>query len=538
MPATDHAVIVVGSGLAGLATALALAPMPVTLITKTVQLQSGSSCRAKGGFAAAIGDADSPADHAADTVAAGAGISDPELALRMSDEAAAALHWLVDQGIPFDRHPRGELALAREAAHRRPRIVHAGGDATGRVLMSSLIERIRQTPSIAVFENTFACDLTADDTAVQGLVSWNPESGWMHCRSSRIVLATGGIGMAWWHTTNPPESTGDGLAMAARAGAELADLEFMQFHPTALAADNGDSGFSLPLLTEALRGAGAVLVDEAGCRFMADEHAAAELAPRDVVARAIERRRNAGQRIFLDLRPVFANGGETAFPEALRAAERAGLDPRTKPLPVAPAAHFHMGGIRIDKRGRSSLEGLWACGEASATGIHGANRLAGNSLLEAVVYAHRVASDVRQVASSGKGGPLRVPAIPAIPPNGARKQLTSVVSMTRQLMSRHGGVLRCGTELKAAHSELSTLEASLGRLTGESGEPPSNEMIPLWCEARNLLLVARLVTLAAIRREESRGAHFRLDYPTSRTEWRRRQTVSIRRPAELPCWGG
>ncbi|MDH3410679.1 MAG: FAD-dependent oxidoreductase, partial [Gammaproteobacteria bacterium] len=277
-------IIVVGSGIGGLVCALSLAPRPVTLITKTPKLQGGSSLWAQGGIAAAVGPNDSPQAHAADTLSAGAGLSDPERARELTDEAAASLDWLVREGIPFDRDIHGDLALAREAAHQFPRVVHAGGDTTGQVLVSSLIDRVAGVPSVKVLEDTLAYDLVVERGRVQGLITFSRENGWVFRRAPQVVLATGGIGMAWWRTTNPVEATGDGLAMAARAGARLTNLEFVQFHPTALAVETR-GGASLPLLTEALRGAGALLLDEQGERFMLLEHPLAELAPRDVVAR-------------------------------------------------------------------------------------------------------------------------------------------------------------------------------------------------------------------------------------------------------------
>ncbi len=276
-------IVIVGSGIGGLACALSLAPRKVTLITKTRQLQGGSSFWAQGGIAAAVGPGDSPEQHAADTLSAGAGLSDPERTHRLTAEGAASLDWLIQEGIPFDRDMYGALELGKEAAHRMPRIVHAGGDTTGYVLVNGLSERVAAASTITVLEDTLAYDLVVQQGQVQGLISFSPDNGWVYHRAQHVVLATGGIGMAWWSTTNPVEATGDGLAMAARAGAKLANLEFMQFHPTALAIQSRH-GASLPLLTEALRGAGAVLLDELGERFMLGEHPAAELAPRDVVA--------------------------------------------------------------------------------------------------------------------------------------------------------------------------------------------------------------------------------------------------------------
>jgi L-aspartate oxidase len=517
MSVRDDSVIVVGSGMAGLVCALALAPRSVTLMTKTPRLEGGSSLWAKGGIAAAVGPEDTPEHHAADTLSAGAGLSDPEGALRLAEEGVENLQWLVHEGVSFDRALDGTLDLAREAAHGYARIVHAGGDATGRILMQALIKRVRATRSITVLEDTFAHDLMVSDGQVQGLVAYHPKKGWAYHYSSHVVLATGGIGMTWWHTSNPTESTGDGLAMAARAGAKLADLEFVQFHPTALAVKNETNGASLPLLTEALRGAGALLLDESGYRFMLSEHPAAEMAPRDVVARAIEKRTRAGHRVYLDLRPVLAGDHSASFPQAIEASKRAGLNPGTEPLPVIPAAHYHMGGIQTDHRGRTSIDGLWACGEVAATGVHGANRLASNSLLEAMVYARRVAADIRSHPGSQNKQLLLAPAMPNVPPNSACAELKRIFDATRGLMSRHVGVLRSGDGLETAFSRLSKFDRQLHELSDRyaPGDPSSADTVVRWSETRNLLLIARLVTLAALQREESRGAHYRDDHPIS-----------------------
>ena len=529
MSVRADAVIVVGSGIAGLSCALALAPGPVTLLTKTPRLESGSSLWAKGGIAAAIGPEDTPEHHAADTLAAGAGLGDPESALRLARDGIDNLQWLLDAGVEFDRATDGTLALAQEAAHRHPRIVHAGGDATGVALMTSLIKRLRETPSINVLENTFARDLIVDGGRLQGLVAFSANDGWTHHQSSHVVLATGGIGKAWSHTTNPKEATGDGLAMAARAGANLADLEFVQFHPTALAAQSNNKSASLPLLTEALRGAGALLLDETGDRFMVSEHPAAELAPRDVIARAIHHRINSGQRVYLDLRPVLTNGHGAMFPQAIEASRRAGYDPGADPVPIIPAAHYHMGGIQIDHRGRTSIDGLWACGEVATTGIHGANRLAGNSLLEALTYARRVAADIGNNKISGRKPRPSALAAPKVAANSSCADLVGLVKEIRDIMSRHVGVLRSGFGLAAASSRLLKLDCRVKALTERDwvSLPPSAEMVVQWGEALNLLLVARLITLAALQREESRGAHFRHDHPTSSQDWQRRQTLTV-----------
>lgn len=521
-------IVVVGSGIGGLVCALSLAPRCVTLITKTPQLHGGSSLWAQGGIAAAVGPDDSPDAHAEDTLSAGAGLSDPERTRQLTGEGAASLKWLLQEGIPFDRDIHGALALAKEAAHQFPRVVHAGGDTTGQVLMRSLIERVHETPTIQVIDDTFAYDLVVRKGRIQGLVTYNRTDGWVFHETAHVVLATGGIGMAWWRTTNPVESTGDGLAMAARAGAKLTNLEFVQFHPTALAVDSGN-GASLPLLTEALRGAGAVLLDDSGNRFMLHEHPSAELAPRDVVARAIQKRTQLGQRLYLDLRPVLSGEHRNSFPQAIQTARAAGFDPYKEALPITPAAHYHMGGIEVDNVGRTSIEGLWACGEVATTGIHGANRLASNSLLEALVYARRVARDLREFARSDAGLSESTPSVPAIPPDAARAELNAVVDATRKMMSRHVGILRSGSGLETAVSGISDLEHRLQklRLRESSADERAADMVRHWGEVRNTVLVARLVSFAALRRQESRGAHFRKDYPTPRPEWRRKQSLTV-----------
>lgn len=520
-------IIVVGSGIGGLVCALSLAPRSVTLITKTPKLQGGSSLWAQGGIAAAVGPDDSPQAHAADTLSAGAGLSDPERARQLTDEGAASLDWLVREGIPFDRDMRGELALAKEAAHQFPRVVHAGGDTTGHVLVNSLIDRVAATPSITVLEDTLAYDLVAERGRVQGLVTYSRANGWVFHKAPQVVLATGGVGMAWWHTTNPAEATGDGLAIAARAGAKLTNMEFVQFHPTALAVESRN-GASLPLLTEALRGAGALLLDEQGERFMLSEHPAAELAPRDVVARSIEKRTRNGQNVYLDLRPVLSGTRGGSFPKAVRTATDAGFDPYREALPITPAAHYHMGGIEVDSVGRTSIDGLWACGEVATTGIHGANRLASNSLLEALVWARRVAGQLAGESESRDDSCRRIPRVPRVA-NIAAAVLQRNVDTTRKIMSQHVGIVRSGDELDAAYDELSAIDQMLDDLINvdDAALPVPRDGVRQWAEARNLILVARLVTFSALRREESRGAHYRDDYPLPRPEWKRHQSLTV-----------
>ena len=501
----DSDVLVIGSGLAGMTVALRLAPYPVTLLTKTADLPGGSSVHAQGGVAAALAPSDSPASHAADTVAAGAGLVDAAMAELLAREGAARVAEMLADGLPFDRDAVGRPLFGREAAHSAARIVHAGGDATGRTLVTALAERVRATPSIDVQTGAFVTDLVVRHGRVCGALAHHPE-GWVLHRCPRVVLATGGIGQAFARTTNPVEATGDGLALAARAGAWLSDVEFVQFHPTALATD-GDA--PAPLLTEALRGAGALLLDHDGRRFMPDEHPLAELAPRDVVARAIGRRIAAGEPVFLDLRPALAAKPD-GFPTVLGFCAQAGFDPWTQPVPVAPAAHYHMGGVWTDALGRTSVQGLWACGEVACTGVHGANRLASNSLLETLVFGARVARDVVERPTT-PALPFALPEPPAVPDDAAAPLIGMIAEAARRALYAGAGLVRHADGLSAAALRLDRLDADLASLPPHARA--GDAAVRRWGEARNLLLVGRLVLHAALRREESRGAHCRLDFP-------------------------
>ncbi len=511
-------VVVIGTGVAGLACALELAGRRVDLLTKTT-LSSGSSLWAQGGVAVAMGAGDSPELHAADTVAAGAGLVDPVIAELLAEEGVTAIRRLIELGAEFDRSAKGDLDFGREAAHSRRRILHAHGDSTGAELVRALAERIRTAPWVSLFEGAFAAELVvvpdAEDgePAVVGVLARHADGRLVLHEATQVVLATGGLGQLFRFTTNPPESTGDGIALAAAAGARLVDLEFVQFHPTALAADLDP----LPLLSEALRGEGATLVNDAGVRFMPAEHADAELAPRDIVARGIWKQLAAGRKVFLDGRAAIGEKFPTKFPTIFANCQRAGVDPRVELMPVVPAAHYFMGGVAVDEWGRASLPGLWACGEVSATGVHGANRLASNSLLEALVFGSRVAE---AIAASPRRAPGRDAALRAVAGRtaalgSAGDPLAAYAELRREirlLAWERLGLVRDAAGLGSAARRFAEILAQL---------PASPS------EVRNLAIAGSLVAAAAAHRCESRGAHFRADFPHPEEAWRFRQFLAV-----------
>jgi L-aspartate oxidase len=379
-------VVIVGAGLAGLFCALKLAPRPVTVIAAAPLGQGASTAWAQGGIAAAVGEGDTPESHAADTIAVGGGLVDEVVALGLAREAGARVHDLLQYGVPFDRDLEGKLAVGQEAAHSARRIVHVRGDMAGKAIISALIDAVRNTPSINVIEGYVAEGLLTDNNAVTGLQlrkAGDAGTRPVTIAARAIVLATGGIGHLYAVTTNPPEASGLGLAIAARAGAVIADPEFVQFHPTAIMVGRDPA----PLATEALRGEGATLINSKGERFMMARHPLGELAPRDIVARGVFAEIAAGRGAFLDATTALGEHFAEHFPTVYASCMSAGVDPARQPIPIAPAAHYHMGGIAVDERGRTSIDNLWAGGEVSSTGAHGAHRLASNSLLEAVVFA-------------------------------------------------------------------------------------------------------------------------------------------------------
>lgn len=507
-PAAGGDIVIIGAGLAGLFTALKLAPAPVTLISPAPLGEGASSAWAQGGIAAAVGEGDTPELHAADTVRAGAGIVDEHIARIVAAEAGDRVRDLLSYGVPFDRDLAGHLVLSREAAHSARRVVRVSGDRAGQAIIQAVIHAVRRSPSITVLENYSAFELIKSGPRVTGVrLTRSDEVAAMYVLDGAraVVLATGGIGGLYAVTTNPPHARGEGIAMAARAGAAIADAEFVQFHPTAL-----DVGLDpAPLATEALRGEGAVLINGAGEHFMVGQHPDAELAPRDVVARGVFREIAAGRGAFLDCRHAIGARFPEAFPTVYEHCRAAGIDPVTQLLPVAPAEHYHMGGVRTDEWGRTTVPGLWAAGEVAATGLHGANRLASNSLLETVVFGARVAADIARL-ERGRTTRIELTRTRArhLPDFGMRD---AAVHMLRSAMSRHVGVERHAEGLASALQTLDSIaDAADGDLVIE-----------------NAVLTARLIAESALRRKESRGAHYRSDFPEPSPRWQRRSSITL-----------
>ncbi|UVK54544.1 L-aspartate oxidase [Mesorhizobium sp. AR02] len=478
--------VIIGGGIAGLMTALHLAPEPVLLLSRTPLGADASSTWAQGGLAASLGDDDDPALHLADTLAAGDGLCDREMASRILNAAPGAIETLAGFGVRFDRTPEGTVRLGLEAAHSRRRIVHAGGDGSGREIMRALVAAVRSTPTIEVVEGLEARRLVVEDGRITGVLA-SCSTGPVFLATGRVVLATGGIGGLFHDSTNPLGSCGQGLALAARAGAIFADLEFIQFHPTAL---DGPCR-PMPLISEAVRGEGAIIVDETGRRFL-DGVRGAEFAPRDIVARAVWRHLADGHRVFLDVREKPGATFARQFPTIASACGKAGIDPARDLIPIRPAQHYHMGGVAVDLAGRTSVPGLWACGEVASTGLHGANRLASNSLTEAVVCARWVAESV--AGSSGDGGKRATATdLPQPDPRSARP-----------LLSRALGVTRDSEGLKEAVRAL----LPLVQRHDAASDPAA---------------VGLMIAVAALLRQESRGAHSRTDFPHHAAVARRSQ---------------
>ena len=504
-------VIVVGSGIAGLATAIHArrGGHRVLLVTKRF-IDEGSTMWAQGGIAAALADDDTPAEHLADTLVAGAGLCDRDAARVLAYEGPAAVRRLVRWGAQFDRGPTGRLALGREGGHLRHRIAHAGGDATGAEIVRALAAAVRNDHGIELIEQALVLDLLKDEAgAAQGLtlhvMGEGQRDGVGAALAPAVVLATGGIGQVYSASTNPAVATGDGVALGFRAGASVADLEFIQFHPTVLWLAGEQRG-QQPLITEALRGEGARIVDAAGVAFLSDEHPLADLAPRDIVAKAIMRRmrETATDHVWLDATTLGAKLWEQRFPTIMASCREHGINPISEPIPIAPAQHYCSGGLLTDINGRTDVAGLFAVGECACSGVHGANRLASNSLLEGLVFADRIGAvlahglPARREPSESDGERVLI--------DGTRRR------ELQDRMTADAGVLRTEDSLAAAGQYLSSLSATAsGTVCSES-----------W-ETTNLALVAQLVVRAARLRAETRGSHWRDDFPVVDDEhWRRR----------------
>lgn len=519
-------VVVVGSGVAGLTVALrcAAAGAKVTVVTKA-HLDDGSTRWAQGGIAAALGDGDTPEQHLEDTLVAGVGLCDEPAVRTLVTEGPDAVRRLIATGAHFDTDAAsGELLLTREGGHRRRRITHAGGDATGAEVSRALIAAVRAA-GIEFVENALVLDLLTDAEGRTAGVTLHvmgagARDGVGAVHAPAVVLATGGMGQVFSATTNPSVSTGDGVALALRAGAEVSDLEFVQFHPTVLWLGPDAEG-QQPLVSEAVRGEGAYLVDADGVRFMVGQHELAELAPRDVVAKGITRRmqETGADHMLLDARHFGARMWEERFPTILAACRAHGIDPVTQPIPVAPAAHYASGGVRTDLRGRTTVPGLYACGEVACTGVHGANRLASNSLLEGLVFAERIAADITaHPATCGEPVLPEVVGSPLLAPE-ARYEV-------QRIMTAGAGVLRSAESLAVAAGALERLHTAAVEAYDRDGKT-EEPCVETW-EATNLSLVARVLVAAARRREETRGCHWREDRPDRDDErWRRHLVVRL-----------
>jgi len=518
--ANSYDYIIVGSGIAGLYAALLAREHGSVLVLTKGSIDDCNTRWAQGGIAAPIGRDDSAEKHLRDTIEAGAGLVNEEAARVLTSEAAARIGDLVRFGVPFDTQ-HGEIALAREGAHSEARVLHAGGDSTGAHIELTLASLARQE-GITVLEYTIATEIMTGARSqepgarAKGVRALNTETGEVsEYRSRHLILATGGAGQMYRVSTNPAVATGDGIALAYRAGAEVMDMEFVQFHPTALKLP----GVQPFLISEAVRGEGGVLRDAQGERFMPDYHPKAELAPRDIVARAIVTRMEAtgADHVLLDVTHLDRGHVIARFPQIYRFCLDAGLDITREPIPVSPAAHYTMGGIRTNVWGETTLPGLYACGECACTGVHGANRLASNSLLETVVFAQRVVQ--RTIESPGRSASLTEGA-----PDLTEAKAVEVGEATRaalqSLMWDAAGIVRDADGLSRAKAALSAWDGSFAGAPGVADRPLQ--------ELRDLVLCSRLVTEAALLREESRGAHYRCDFPESREEWRRHITFRRR----------
>lgn len=476
-------VLIIGAGLAGLYTALKLAPRRVFVLTSRRSKEGSASAWAQGGIAAALSPDDTAASHAKDTIAAGDGLVDPEIAQILASEGAARVHDLAKLGVPFDRNEKGELYLSLEAAHSLPRVARVKGDTAGREIINVMVKQVQAADHITGLIGWRAESLLTDDIgAVAGALARNDDGSLLGIEADITIMATGGIGGLFAVTTNPRTARGDALGMAAVVGAKMRDMEFVQFHPTAIDIGRDPA----PLATEALRGHGATLVNSDGVRFMPRYHPQGELAPRDDVARAIFAEIEAGRVPYLDCRQAVGEHFPEDFPTVFESCMSANIDPRKGLIPVAPAMHYHMGGLATDSYGQTNLDSFFALGECSATGVHGANRLASNSLLEATVFGGRAAEYILgNEFSEKKAGTIRTQPWLAMGPGVSQK--------LRNAMTQKCGVRRSAAKLNELLGIIDELIEQVGRA--------------------NPLIASRMIAAAALAREESRGGHFRDDFP-------------------------
>ena len=499
MDKTLPPILIIGGGLAGVFCALKLAPHPVAILAPGNIGASGASYWAQGGIAAAVEENDSPEKHTADTIAAGAGLVDPDIALTMTRDARKQIDTLITMGAPFDRHDDGRLSPSQEAAHSYRRIIRVKGDGAGKAVMETLKKQILSTPSIQTIEDFTAQDILTFNGEITGIRGRNTAGAVVDIPCSALVLATGGIGHLYRVTTNPTDACGNGVAMAARAGAIIADAEFVQFHPTAINIHRDPA----PLATESLRGEGATIIDQFGDRFLKSVHQKAELAPRDIVSRAIFAHIAEGYDAFLDCRLI--SDFRDRFPTVFASCMHANINPQNTPIPIAPAAHYHMGGVWTDSNGQTTIKGLWAVGEVASTGVHGANRLASNSLLEALVFSDRLASDIlkKDLRQSIQK-----------PQYFADKDIIThadqeIIEILRDQMTKNVGVIRNASGLISMMRDINKFNSATRSI-----------------EVKNRLMTALLITASAFLRKESRGAHYRSDYPAHDVKYLRRSMMS------------
>jgi len=506
-------VVVVGSGISGLMVAISLYPRKVTLVTKKKLGEMSSSAWAQGGIAAAVGTDDHPDIHYADTIKASSGLNNKDAVRMITSEALDIIQFLEKINIQFDKDTNNNFYLSIEAAHSKRRVLKINGDQSGKFIVQKLIEHAKSQEHITFVEDVSVDHIIQKDNACEGIVGHINKQGivdnFVFLQAPNVVLATGGIGSIYAYTTNPRDIYGEGVAMAARAGAQLSDMEFVQFHPTAL-----DIGLDpAPLLTEAIRGEGAYLVDENKNRFMSAIHPDKELAPRDIVARAIFREKEKGRSTFLDCRHFKENSFKTMFPTAYEFLTKAKIDSEKDLIPIIPAAHYHMGGVKVDLTGQTSVEGLWACGETSSTGAHGANRLASNSLLEAFVFARKIAETINsKPINKTKLQKINIenyfPKEKTISKVRAKKYIWQL----RSNMTRNVGLERSQQSLNQALVEFDRIERESKHLSAK---------------LKDMILVSRLITYAAIQRNESRGTHCRNDFPQTSIKYNRSNEFNV-----------